>query len=128
MNLKDRLEEIKELAKNEIAGVKTELELNEIKAKYLGKKSAFNDLMKSMKDLSKEERPKFGKLTNEAKTLISDLLNEKRDELHQLAIQKQLEKETVDVTMPGRKFDVGTKHILTIVTWQNRRRLGYLSW
>jgi phenylalanyl-tRNA synthetase alpha chain len=116
MNLKDRLEEIKEQAKNEITDVKTELSLNEVKAKYLGKKSAFNELMKSMKDLSKEERPKFGKLTNEVKALISNLLDEKREELHQLAVQKQLEKETVDVTMPGRGFSLGTKHILTMVT------------
>ena len=64
MSVKDKLQELIIEAKEQIALVKSVHELNDVKAKYLGKKGSFQEIMKLMKDLPNEERPTFGKLTN----------------------------------------------------------------
>ncbi len=116
MAIKDQLNSIKEAAKKAIKEAQSMVELNDVKAKFLGKKSAFNDIMKSMKDLSKEERPVVGKETNLAKRDIQTWIDDKRQELHDLEVAKQIEEETVDVTMPGKEFHPGTTHLLTQIT------------
>ena len=113
MSVKDKLEALKQEAKERISLAKSVHELNDAKAKYLGKKGAFQDIMKLMKDLSNEERPAFGKLTNEAKQVISSYIDEQKKIIDELQINEQLEKESVDVSMPGKRFEVGAKHILT---------------
>lgn len=113
MSVKQRLEELKLEAKSRIELVKTIHELNDAKAKYLGKKGAFQDIMKMMKDLTPEERPEFGKLTNEAKQVIEGYINEQKELIDRLVVEEKLRKETIDVTLPGKAFEVGKKHILT---------------
>lgn len=113
MSVKEKLEALKLEAKEKIALVRSVHELNDVKSKYLGKKGAFQDIMKLMKDLSNEERPAFGKLTNEAKQVISKYIDEQKTIIDEIQIQQQLEKESIDVSMPGKKFEVGKKHILT---------------
>jgi phenylalanyl-tRNA synthetase alpha chain len=87
--------------------------LNEVKARFLGKKSAFNDIMKSMKDLSKEERPIVGKETNIAKQKVMAMIDDRKQALHDEQVKRQIEEETIDVTMPGKSFNIGTRHLLT---------------
>lgn len=108
----DRLEALKNEAKEHIQMAKSVHELNDAKAKYLGKKGAFQDIMKLMKDLPNEERPQFGKLTNEAKTVIQGYLDEQKQLIEQAQVAQQLKEETIDVTLPGKQFEVGTPHIL----------------
>jgi len=113
MTVKEKLHALTNEAKEQVKLVKSVHDLNEAKAKYLGKKGAFADIMKLMKDLPNEERPSFGKLTNEAKVIIQGYLDEQKVIIDELAINEQLEKERVDVTLPGKQFEVGKKHILT---------------
>lgn len=113
MSVKDKLLELQNEAKEKISLVRSVNELNDAKAKYLGKKGSFADIMKLMKDLPNEERPAFGKLTNEAKQVIQGYLDEQKVIIDELAINEKLAKETIDVTMPGKSFEVGKKHILT---------------
>jgi len=115
VSVKQRLLELQEHAKEQIKLVKSIHELNDAKAKYLGKKGAFADIMSMMKDLTNEERPAFGKLTNEAKVAIQGYLDEQKIIIDEFIINEQLEKESIDVSMPGKKFEVGKKHILTQV-------------
>ena len=61
MNVTERLQALKDDAKEQIKLVKSVHELNEAKSKYLGKKGVFADVMKLMRDLPNEEKPKFGK-------------------------------------------------------------------
>jgi len=68
-----------------------------------------------MRDLPNEDRPMFGKVTNEAKQVILGYIEEQRNILEQQIVNEKLSKETVDVTLPGREFTVGVKHILTQV-------------
>ena len=115
MSVKEKLSALQQDAKEQIALVKNVNELNDAKAKYLGKKGAFADIMKLMRDLPNEERPLFGKLTNEAKQVIQTYLDQQKVMIDELAINQKLEKETIDVTMPGKSFELGKKHILTQV-------------
>jgi len=87
--------------------------LNEAKSKYLGKKGSFQDIMKMMKDLTPEERPAFGKMTNEAKQIIQGYINEQKTLIEDALVNEQLEKDTIDVTLPGKKQGLGKTHILT---------------
>lgn len=113
MNVVERLEALKKEAEENIKLVKTVQQLNDVKAKYLGKKGTFADIMKLMKDLPNEERPMFGKLTNEAKQVIQQYLNEQKLLLEEAMVNEQLKKETIDVTLPGKNFELGKPHILT---------------
>jgi phenylalanyl-tRNA synthetase alpha chain len=115
MNVLEKLKSIQENALEDIKIIKTMHELNETKAKYLGKKGVFNDVMKLMRDLPNEEKPAFGKMTNEAKQIILGYIEEQKELIHQAQVNEQLKQETIDVTLPGKSFALGTSHILTQV-------------
>ena len=116
MSVHETLKKIQEEAKSRIQLVKTITELNDVKSQYLGKKGSFSDVMKLMKDLPKEEKPTFGKITNEAKQVIQGYIDEQKAMIEQAIVNEKLRQETVDVTMPGKKFSLGTKHLLTQIT------------
>lgn len=116
MNVNEKLESIKAQAKEQITLIKTMHELNDAKAKFLGKKGSFQEVMKLMKDLPNEERPKFGQLTNEAKQVIQSYIDQQKQKIEDAQIKEQLDKETIDVTLPGKTFTMGTRHLLTQTT------------
>jgi len=116
MNVKERLEAIQKEALENITLMKSIHELNEAKARFLGKKGVFNDVMKLMKDLPKEDRPAFGKMTNEAKQVIQKYLDNQKQQIEAAIVNEQLEKETIDVTLPGKNFVMGNRHLLTQIT------------
>jgi len=113
MNVLERLDQLKKEAQERISLVKSVHDLNEAKSKYLGKKGSFQDIMNMMKDLSPDERPAFGKMTNEAKQIIQGYINEQKALIDNALVNEQLEKETIDVTLPGKKHELGKTHILT---------------
>ncbi|MFN4174881.1 MAG: phenylalanine--tRNA ligase subunit alpha [Parachlamydiaceae bacterium] len=97
----------------ELNQVKSTKELEDLRVKYLGKKGPVQDLMKNIKDITPEERPAFGQAVNDLKTTISTTLEELTYRLILEEEKVQLEKERIDVTEPGRKGYIGSKHILT---------------
>ena len=109
----NKLEEMKALAIEKIAAATTQLELNECRAEYLGKKSPLNEIMKQMGSLSPEERKTFGQKANEFKNLVELAINERRAALEAEAVNARLESEKIDVTLPGKKFSRGSLHIMT---------------
>lgn len=113
MEIKKQIEELVLNAKNEILTIKTMNELNDLKAKYLGKTSPFAQLMSQMKSLSNEEKPLFGQTVNEGKNQIASLFDAFRVELEQKAIDEKLKNEAVDVTLPGVNYSKGSKHLLS---------------
>ncbi len=113
MELKTRLENLKNQAINDLRSAEEMHEINDIKARYLGKKGPFSELMSLMKTLPNEEKPLFGKAVNEAKQIIEVKVKEARETLKQKQIEKELQKQTVDVTLPGTNFDIGVIHPLT---------------
>jgi phenylalanyl-tRNA synthetase alpha chain len=111
--MEKKLNALIEKTKNDLANIKTNHDLLNLKANILGKKSEFNDLMIELKSLNSEEKPKFGKMINEAKQEIAALIESKRVGLEVEKIQQKLAEERIDITLPGRKFNLGRKHVLT---------------
>lgn len=101
--------------KEEIAGAGDLNELDNIRVRYLGKKGEITLLIRNMSRLSAEERPLFGKRLNELKAAAETMLEERKKELYSELSVKRWEKERVDITLPGRPFNLGRKHPITMV-------------
>lgn len=97
----------------ELSHVKSTKELEDLRVKYLGKKGPVQDLMKNLKDLEPSERPAFGQAVNDLKQTIATTLEELTSRLILEEEKVRLEKERIDITEPGRKGYIGSKHILT---------------
>lgn len=88
--------------------------LNEIRVSFLGKKGELTSVLKSMKEVAPEDRPKVGQMVNEARTQLEELLEEKRVAFAKKLREEQIKKETIDVTLPAKKPAMGHRHPNTI--------------
>lgn len=114
--MKDKLNKIEEAAlqaANEAVG---EVELQQVRARFLGKKGEITAVMKGMGQLSAEERPLIGSLANEVKSRLEDAFAERQETLRQELMQQKLASERLDVSLPGRVHRPGFKHPITRVT------------
>ena len=84
--------------------------LDEIKVGFLGKKGRLTEILKSMKDLPAEERPKVGQKVNEVRALLEAKLEEKKKEMNRNLLQAKMKRETIDVTLPGKRQMRGHRH------------------
>jgi len=109
------LHSIQTTAEQELLSAFTQEELAGLRVKYLGKKSDLSQAMKLLSGLSPDQRPIAGKLINDAKNLLQDAYDRKERELSEQEKQRKLARERVDVTLPGRRLPIGTKHPLTQV-------------
>jgi phenylalanyl-tRNA synthetase, alpha subunit (EC 6.1.1.20) len=111
--MQEKLQQIVSQAKETIHSVSELMHLDEIRVQYLGKKGELTAMMKTLGQLSAEERPKAGQVINEAKQAVQGFLNEKKAELEKAILDAQLASETIDVSLPGRDLDVGGLHPVT---------------
>jgi len=102
-------------AEQELSNVGTIAELENIRVKYLGKKGELTAVLRGMGSLSPEERPVIGQLANEIRAYIESRIEEARNELIKKERSQKLEREVIDVTMPGKRKMLGKKHPLSIV-------------
>lgn len=86
--------------------------LNDIRVEYLGKQGKVTELSKMMKDIPNEQKKEFGMLVNEVRTLVTDSLEEKKKALETAELNKKLESEKIDITLPATKIPVGSANIL----------------
>ena len=112
--MKDKLNAIVDDALEQVLASDKLDELNSIRVTFLGKKGQLTSILKSMKDVPKEERPVVGQLVNEARTSIEEKLEQKTAELERQKREEEMAKETIDVTLPGKKPKVGHRHPNTI--------------
>lgn len=110
----DQLEKIKQEALKQIEASDALEKLNDIKVAYLGKKGELTSVLKSMKDVAPEDRPKVGQMVNDARAVIEGKLEDAISALQKRAREEQLKKEVIDVTLPGRRNKVGHTHPNTI--------------
>ena len=101
------LEQLKEEGLNAIRESQTLAALQQHRVLYLGKKGPIQEVMKSMKDLSAEERPKFGAAVNEIKSQIAAAIESKWAELEAKEMEDRLEREKIDITLEGYHPTVG---------------------
>lgn len=112
--MKEQLEKIKEEALKQIEGSEALEKLNDIRVAYLGKKGELTSVLKSMKDVSPEDRPKVGQMVNDVRELIESRLDEMKAALAKKAREEQMKAEVIDVTLPASKNSVGHSHPNTI--------------
>ena len=112
--MKERLEAIKEETIAKIKNAEDLNILNDIRVEILGKKGQLTEVLKGMKDVAPEDRPKVGQLVNEARTKIEAKLEEKKETFEKKLLEEKLKSETIDVTLPGKKLSQGHRHPNTI--------------
>lgn len=112
--MKDQLEKIKQEALKQIEASDALEKLNDIKVAYLGKKGELTSVLKSMKDVTPEDRPKIGQMVNEAREAIEGKLDAAMTALMKKAREEQLKREVIDVTLPAKRNRVGHTHPNTI--------------
>jgi phenylalanyl-tRNA synthetase alpha chain len=113
MSLQEKLESLKEVTLSKIKASDTVNELNQIRVEVLGKKGPITEVLRGMKDLSAEERPKVGSYANEIRDVITQAIDEAKLSLEAIALEKALAEESIDVTLPGKRMPQGTRHVLT---------------
>ena len=113
--MKQQLEAIRDNAVKELAQAKGQQVLETLRVKYLGKKGELTSILKQMGGLSAEERPVIGQLANQVRSLLEEELTKRAAELKEQAQQARLEQERLDVTLPGKRRELGAKHPLSIV-------------
>ncbi|HIW48739.1 MAG TPA: phenylalanine--tRNA ligase subunit alpha [Firmicutes bacterium] len=113
--MKEKLKQIHQAALESLAEVKEAKALDEMKVSLLGKKGELTGILKGMKDLSPEERPVIGELANQVRKDIEEKIEEMKKRLAAEELEKRLEKERIDVTMPGKQCACGHKHPMTNV-------------
>ena len=113
--MKEELIKIKETAAQELSTINTLQDLEGIRVKYLGKKGNLTEILKQMGKLSPQERPVVGQIANEVRNFINELIDTTAEKLKTKELEKKLECEKIDVTIPGKRHNLGHRHPLSIV-------------
>ena len=113
--MKEQLEKIEVLAKQEISSCKEIKALEELKIKFLGKKGELTAILKQMGKLSPEERPVIGQLANKVRADIEETITTMLANLKAEAQTAKLKEERIDITLPGKQMPLGKLHPLTKV-------------
>ena len=108
--MKEKLEQIKKRAMEEIQAVDGMDKLNEIRVAFLGKKGELTKVLKSMKDVPPEERPKVGQFVNETRTIIEEALEKEKKLLAAKIREEKMKREVIDVTLPATRKMMGHRH------------------
>ena len=112
--MKEKLEQIKAQALAQIEASDALDKLNEVRVNVLGKKGELTAVLKSMKDVSPEERPKVGQMVNDTREEIEKVLEEARARMEKAVREAKLKAEVIDVTLPAKKALIGHRHPNTI--------------
>ena len=110
----EQLQQILDQALQQFAVISDEAELEQVKAKFLGKEGSLTALLKGLGKLSNEERPAAGARINQVKQAIEAALQQRRDALQQSKLAQKLAAESLDVTLPGRGTGSGGLHPITL--------------
>lgn len=113
--MKERLQKIREHAIAEIERSDGLEKLGEVRSAILGKKGELTAVLKGMKDVPPEDRPKVGQWVNETREAIESILAQQTKKLEAEALRLRYEAEKIDVTMPADKPAKGNLHPITQV-------------
>lgn len=109
----EKLEEILNQGVADFARVDNPADLEQVKARYIGKSGALTEIMKGLGKLTPEERPAAGARINQVKEQLEQALAARREAMREQQLQAQLAKEALDVTLPGRGAGRGGLHPVT---------------
>ncbi|MDY4064350.1 MAG: phenylalanine--tRNA ligase subunit alpha [Ligilactobacillus agilis] len=112
MDLWQKLEELKKTSLSDIQKADNEKKVNDIRVSLLGKKGALTEILRGMKDLSPEDRPKVGSFANIIRDELTKEIAKQAEQIEVAMMAKKLESEKIDVTLPGVPVKEGQPHIL----------------
>ncbi|MBR3602330.1 MAG: phenylalanine--tRNA ligase subunit alpha [Lachnospiraceae bacterium] len=112
--MRAKLDQIKAEALAQIQSADALEKLNEVRVNVLGKKGALTAVLKSMKDVAPEDRPKVGQMVNETRAEIETVLDEAITKMERAKRELQMKAEVIDVTLPAKKSNMGHRHPNTI--------------
>ncbi|WP_031557427.1 phenylalanine--tRNA ligase subunit alpha [Lachnospira multipara] len=112
--MNERLVKLKENALAKINEADSLDKLNDIRVAFLGKKGELTEILKGMKDIAPEDRPKVGQIVNETRAAIEEVLEDAKKNLASKALEAKLKSEVIDVTLPAKKNNVGHSHPNTL--------------
>lgn len=102
--------ELKEEIENKINDAKNNNDLNNIKSEYIGKNGIITEITKNMRDLSQEEKVEIGKYASTMRNIFNELYLQKENQLREELLNDKLKKETIDISLPSKKFKRGSIH------------------
>lgn len=111
-----QLNEIKDETLQKIKKAENISELEDIRVSVLGKKGNLTNILRSMNTLSAEERPVIGATANTVKESIEMSIANKKEEILNKAMQAKLDREYIDITLPGKKAEIGSLHPISKTT------------
>jgi len=113
--MREQLERLKQEALRAISEASGEEALQDVRVRFLGRKGELTALMKGLGALAPEERPAVGQLVNTVRDEIETSLEAAQQAAREGAIAERLQSERIDVTLPGRRSTIGSKHPITLV-------------
>lgn len=108
--MNEKVNSIKEEILNDISNISSLKELGDLKVKYLGKKGLVTELTSNMRELSIEDKKELGKLSNEARIYVTDMINKKETEIKEIELAEKLANDTIDISLPSEKVKKGSRH------------------
>ena len=112
--MKEKLEQIKQEAMEQIKASHLPDTLNDVRIRFLGKKGELTAILKGMKDVAPEDRPKVGQWVNEVREELEQSLEQARIKMQRAIRSAQLKREVIDVTLPAKGNQAGHRHPNTI--------------
>lgn len=106
------MEDLIKKLKKDLESINKTPDLNDLKAKYLGKKGSISLLSSKMKELSNEKKKEFGMKLNKVKDDATELINLKRQEIENKILEEKLKSETIDITLPAVDIKTGSPSIV----------------
>ncbi len=116
--MEKEIKKLIERAKEDIKKLEKLSLFNQVKAKYLGKKGELTQLLKRISEFPKEKRAEIGKILNEAKNELENLFKEAFENLKEKEKELKLKLEKIDITLPGRPFNIGHFHPITKILYE----------
>ena len=112
--MKEQIKKLKEEISLKLDNVNDLKELNDLKVEYLGKKGAITELSSRMRELSNEEKKEIGVLLNDLRCYVNNLFDELKNKFETELLNKKLESEKIDISLPSTKIKRGSKHPMSL--------------
>ena len=113
--MREQLKELLRRAETDISACRTQNDIMNVKAQYLGKKSLLNSLYSRLRELEPEERPAFGNLINESRSRLEAMIEKQGTKVKEAAWTTREASSAADLSMPGVFSSRGGFHPLTII-------------
>lgn len=116
MTLIDNLIDLKQATLKNIESADSSKDLENIRVSVLGKNGSLTAYLRNIGKLDKKDRAEFGKIVNKSRTEIENFLYKKIEDIKEKELNESIKSSALDISLPGRKQVIGTRHIINKIT------------